>query len=89
MTGSDVPNVDMPNIPRPQRQDEPAVTDADLAALLAGTADAAPGLRPVADVLAALTAEPTGIELAGELLVGHGTVRTPRMKLACPGTPQM
>ena len=66
MTGSDVPNVDMPNIPRPQRQDEPAVTDADLAALLAGTADAAPGLRPVADVLAALTAEPTGIELTGE-----------------------
>jgi hypothetical protein len=56
----------MPNIPQPQRQDEPVVTDADLAALLAGTTDAAPGLRPVADVLAALTAEPTGMELAGE-----------------------
>lgn len=40
--------------------------DADLAALLAGTADAAPGLRPVADILAALTAEATSGELAGE-----------------------
>ena len=56
----------MPNIPQPQRQDEPAVTEADLAALLAGTADAIPGLLPVADILAALTAEPTGAELAGE-----------------------
>ena len=56
----------MPNIPQPQRQDEPFVTDADLVALLAGTTDVAPGLRPAADVLAALTAEPTGMELAGE-----------------------
>jgi hypothetical protein len=56
----------MPNFPQPQRQDEPVVTDADLAALLAGTTDAIPGLRPVADVLAALTAEPSGMELAGE-----------------------
>jgi hypothetical protein len=56
----------MPNISQPQRQDEPAVTDADLASLLAGTTDAVPGLRPVADVLAALTAEATGMELAGE-----------------------
>jgi len=56
----------MPNIPQPQRQDEPVVTDADLAALLAGTTDVAPGLRPVADVLAALNAEPTGLEFAGE-----------------------
>jgi hypothetical protein len=56
----------MPNFPQPQRQDEPVVTDADLAALLAGTTDAVPGLRPVADVLAALTAEPSGMELAGE-----------------------
>ena len=66
MTGNDVPDVDMPNIPQPQRQDEPVVTDADLVALLAGTADVAPGLRPVADVLAALVAEPTDMELAGE-----------------------
>ena len=56
----------MPNISQPQRQDEPAVTDADLAALLAGTTDAVPGLRPVADVLAALTAEASSAELAGE-----------------------
>lgn len=56
----------MPNIPQPQRQDEPVVTDADLAALLAGTTDAPPGLWPVADVLAALTAEPTSMELTGE-----------------------
>lgn len=56
----------MPNIPQPQRQDEPVVTDSDLAALLAGMTDAAAGLRPVADVLAALTAEPTVMELAGE-----------------------
>jgi hypothetical protein len=66
VTGNDVPDVDMPNIPQPQRQDEPVVTDADLAALLAGTTDVAPGLRPVADVLAALVAEPTGMEFAGE-----------------------
>jgi hypothetical protein len=56
----------MPNISQPQRQDEPEVTDADLATLLAGTTDAVPGLRPVADVLAALTAEATSMELAGE-----------------------
>ena len=56
----------MPNIPQPQRQDEPVVTDADVEALLAGTTDVPPGLRPVVDVLAALVAEPTGMELAGE-----------------------
>jgi hypothetical protein len=66
VTGNDVPDVDMPNIPQPQRQDEPVVTDADLVALLAGTTDVAPGLRPVADVLAVLVAEPTAMELAGE-----------------------
>jgi hypothetical protein len=66
VTGDDVPDIDMLNIPQPQRQDEPAVTDADLATLLAGTAGAVPGLRPVADVLAGLTAEATATELAGE-----------------------
>lgn len=66
MSGDDVPDVDMPNIPPPQRQDEPVLTDADLAALLAGTTDVAPGLRPVADILTALTAEATAMELAGE-----------------------
>src|SRR5262249_59472029 len=53
--------------PRPRRLGGgPAVTDADLAALLAGKKDVAPGLRPAADVLAALSAEPGPRELAGE-----------------------
>src|SRR5262249_59896409 len=56
----------MPNIPLPPCQDGSPVTDADLAALLAGKRDAAPRLQPVADVLAALTAEPSPGELAGE-----------------------
>jgi hypothetical protein len=42
------------------------VTDADLAALLAGKTDVPPGLRPAADVLAALSAGPSPRELAGE-----------------------
>ena len=66
MTGNGVPDDDMANTRQPQRQDEPAVTDADLDALLAGQAGAVPGLRPVADVLAALTAGPAAGELAGE-----------------------
>ena len=66
MTGNGVPDDDMANTRQPQRQDEPAVTDADLDALLAGEASAVPGLRPVADVLAALTAGPAAGELAGE-----------------------
>jgi hypothetical protein len=56
----------MPNIPQSPRQDGSAVTDADLVALLAGKRDVAPGLQPVADVLAALSAEPSSGELAGE-----------------------
>jgi len=56
----------MPNIPQLPLQDGPAVTDTDLAALLAGKRDVAPGLQPVADVLAALSAEPSRGELAGE-----------------------
>jgi hypothetical protein len=56
----------MPNIPQSPLQDGPAVTDIDLAALLAGKRDVAPGLQPVADVLAALSAEPSRGELAGE-----------------------
>jgi hypothetical protein len=56
----------MPNIPQPPLQDGPAVTDADLVALLAGKRDVAPGLQPVADVLAALGAGPSLGELAGE-----------------------
>ena len=56
----------MPNIPQSPLQDGSAATDADLAALLAGKWDVAPSLQPVADVLAALSAEPSPGELAGE-----------------------
>ena len=42
------------------------MTDADLVALLAGERDIAPWLQPVADVLAALSTEPSPRELAGE-----------------------
>ena len=66
MTGTDVPYGDMPNIPQSPLQDGSAVTDTDLAALLAGKRDVGAALQPVADVLAALSAEPSLGELAGE-----------------------
>jgi hypothetical protein len=69
VSGDDVPNDDMPNFLRPARQDVLPLSDAALAALLEGVEPAqepAPGLRPVADVLAALRADPTSDELAGE-----------------------
>jgi hypothetical protein len=56
----------MQNIPQSPLQDGSAVSDADLVALLAGKWDVAPALQPVADVLAALSAEPSLGELAGE-----------------------
>jgi hypothetical protein len=59
----------MPNFPWLSSQDAPGMGDASLAALLAGAEPAeglAPGLRPVTDVLAALTAGPTSDELVGE-----------------------
>jgi len=59
----------MPNFPWLSSQDASEMGDASLAALLAGAEPAeglAPGLLPVADVLAALTAGPTSDELAGE-----------------------
>lgn len=59
----------MPSFPWPMRQDEPPMTDAALAALLAGErspADAVAGLQPVADALASLRAGPSSEELAGE-----------------------
>ena len=58
----------MPNFPWPARSDVSSNEDTALAALLAGTeppAGSAAGLRPVADVLAALRAGPAGDELAG------------------------
>ena len=68
MTGRDVPDADMPNTPRPHGADVPADPDEALDALLAGdllTAGTGPGLRPVAELLAALTAPPETAELAG------------------------
>jgi hypothetical protein len=59
----------MPNFPWLSSQDAPETGDASLAALLAGEEPAealAPGLRPLADGLAALTAGPASDELAGE-----------------------
>ncbi|HEY5989562.1 MAG TPA: hypothetical protein VIV12_24760, partial [Streptosporangiaceae bacterium] len=59
----------MPNFPWRARRGGSAIEDTSLAALLTGTelpADAAAGLQPVADVLAALRAGPASDELAGE-----------------------
>jgi len=58
----------MPKFPWTARPDASPAEDASLAALLAGDeppADAGAGLRPVADILAALAASPGGDELAG------------------------
>jgi hypothetical protein len=59
----------MPNLCWRSSQDAPERGDASLAALLAGAEPAeglAPGLQPVADALAALTAGPARDELAGQ-----------------------
>ena len=59
----------MPNLPWPKRRDEPVTGDPSLAALLAWAEfppGSAPEMRPVGEVLAALTAGPTDDELAGE-----------------------
>jgi len=59
----------MPNFPWLSSQDAPEMGDASLAALLAEAEHAEglpPGLQPVADALAALTATPASDELAGE-----------------------
>jgi hypothetical protein len=71
VTTGGVPHDDMPNIQMPGRRDTGPLTEAALAALLAGTeppVEAAPPLRPVVDVLAALRAGPAGDELAGEAM---------------------
>jgi hypothetical protein len=60
----------MPNLPWPTRsRGEPVTGDPSLAGLLAWAefpAGSEPELKPVAEVLAALTAGPSGDELAGE-----------------------
>jgi hypothetical protein len=68
VTGGGVSGNDMPSLPRPARQDVSDVDDAFLESLLAGNglrAGAGAELRPVADALAALTAQPAGDELTG------------------------
>ena len=69
MTGRDVPDGDMPNSPWPTHRDEPVTGDPSLAELLAWaqfTPSSAPEMKPVGEVLAALTAGPADDELAGE-----------------------
>ena len=59
----------MPNLPWPRHRDEPVTGDPSLAELLAWAEfppGPAPEMRPVAEVLAALTAGPADDELAGE-----------------------
>ena len=59
----------MPNLWWLSSQDAPDMGDASLAALLAGSEPdqgLPPGLQPLADALASLTARPAGDELAGE-----------------------
>jgi hypothetical protein len=68
VTGGGVSGSDMPSLPWTARTDVPPVEDASVEALLAGSglpAGADPELRPVADVLAALSARPVGDELNG------------------------
>jgi hypothetical protein len=69
VTGGSGSDGDMPNLWWLSSQDAPEMGDASLAALLAGAEPAeglAPGLRPLADALAALTVRPASDELAGE-----------------------
>ncbi|HEY4465667.1 MAG TPA: hypothetical protein VGN41_23610 [Streptosporangiaceae bacterium] len=69
MTGGGVPDDDMPLYPWSSRGDVPPVGDPAFDALLAGKVrpeDAADGLRPVVEALAALTAAPVTSELAAE-----------------------
>jgi hypothetical protein len=68
VTGGGVSGSDMPSLPWTARPDVPPVEDTSVEALLAGSglpAGADPELRPVADVLAALSARPAGDELTG------------------------
>jgi hypothetical protein len=59
----------MPNFTGPSRRDAPLISDAALAALLAGAElppDSASQLRPLAEALTELAGRPVGDELAGE-----------------------
>ena len=68
MSGWDVSDADMPNIPGSQRADVPELPDGALDALLTGdlvTDEACAGLQPAAALLDALNAAPQDGELAG------------------------
>jgi hypothetical protein len=68
VTGGGVSGSDMPSLPWTSRPDVSPAGDTSLESLLAGSglpAGANPELRPVADVLAALSARPAGDELTG------------------------
>lgn len=68
MSGWDVPDADMPNIPGSHGADVPELPDGTLDALLTGdllTDEAFAGLQPAAALLTALNAAPEGGELAG------------------------
>ena len=68
MSGWDVSDADMPNIPGSPRADVPELPDGALDALLTGdlvTDEACAGLQPAAALLAALNAAPQDGELAG------------------------
>jgi hypothetical protein len=68
MSGWDVSDADMPNIPGSPRADVPELPDGALDALLTGdlvTDEACAGLQPAAALLAALNAAPHDGELAG------------------------
>jgi hypothetical protein len=70
MTDNGVSDYDMPNRTWPPSADVSGIPDASLAALLEGAtsaADAPVSLRQVADVLAALRAEPASDEVAGQV----------------------
>jgi hypothetical protein len=72
MSGWDVSDADMPNIPGSQRADVPELPDGALEALLTGdlvTDEACAGLQPAAALLAALNAAPDDGELAGHARV--------------------
>ena len=72
MSGRDVSDADMPNIPGSQRADVPELPDGTLDALLTGdlvTDEACAGLQPAAALLAALNAAPQDGELAGHARV--------------------
>ena len=72
MSGWDVSDADMPNIPGSPRADVPELPDGALEALLTGdlvTDGACAGLQPAAALLAALNAAPHDGELAGHARV--------------------